>query len=88
MRKVCLVVSSRLRVVEGGAVPRGPLATDPWEYQAQCVDAFVLSWTARGFSPVTIDNDTRRAAGPARPAAPVADQPRAASARGRSMPPL
>ena len=52
------MVSSRLRVVEGGAVPQGPLATDPWEYQAQCVDAFVLSWTARGFSPVTIDNDT------------------------------
>jgi site-specific recombinase XerD len=52
------VVSSRLRVVEGGAVPRGPLATDPWEYQAECVDAFVTSWRARGFSPVTIDNDT------------------------------
>ncbi len=52
------VVSSRLRVVEGGAVPLGPLATDPWEYQAECVDAFVTSWRVRGFSPVTIDNDT------------------------------
>jgi integrase/recombinase XerD len=52
------VVSSRLRVVEGGAVSRGPVAADPWEYQAECVDAFVTSWRARGFSPVTIDNDT------------------------------
>ncbi len=52
------MVSSRLRVVEGGAVPLGPLATDPWEYQAECVDAFVTSWRVRGFSPVTIDNDT------------------------------
>ena len=42
------VVSSRLRVVEGGAVPLGPLATDPWEYQAECVDAFVTSWRVRG----------------------------------------
>ena len=39
------VVSSRLRVVEGGAVPQGPLATDPWEYQAECVDAFVTFLT-------------------------------------------
>ena len=52
------VVSPRLRVVEGGAVSRGPVAADPWEYQAECVDAFVTSWRARGFSPVTIDNDT------------------------------
>ena len=52
------MVSSRLRVVEGGGVPLGPLATDPWEYQAECVDAFVTSWRVRGFSPVTIDNDT------------------------------
>lgn len=31
--------------------------TDPWQFQAACVDACVASWRARGFSPVTIDND-------------------------------
>jgi site-specific recombinase XerD len=45
-------------VLEGGAVPQGPVTTDPWVFQAQCVEAFVASWHARGFSPVTIDNDT------------------------------
>ena len=49
--------SSRFRVVQGGAIPAGPLATDPLEYQAGCVEAFVASWRARGFSPVTIEND-------------------------------
>ena len=49
--------SSRFRVVQGGAVPAGPLATDPLEYQAECVESFVASWRARGFSPVTIEND-------------------------------
>ncbi|MGV9386874.1 tyrosine-type recombinase/integrase [Nonomuraea sp. NPDC003707] len=49
---------SRLRVLEGGALPLEPLASDPMEYQARCVEAFVASWTARGFSPVTIENDT------------------------------
>lgn len=34
-----------------------PLTTDPWQFQTACVDAFVASWRARGFSPVTIDND-------------------------------
>jgi integrase/recombinase XerD len=52
------VGSSRFRVVEGGAVPQGPLTSDPWEFQAECVEAFIASWRARGFSPVTIDNDT------------------------------
>jgi integrase/recombinase XerD len=51
------VGSSRFRVVQGGAVPAGPLATDPLEYQAECVEALVASWRARGFSPVTIEND-------------------------------
>lgn len=46
-----------LRVIEGGVLA-GPVAVDPWEFQAQCVEAFVASWRARGFSPVTIDNDT------------------------------
>lgn len=49
--------SSRLRVLEGGAVPQGPLVIDPVQYQADCVEAFVASWQARGFSPVTIEND-------------------------------
>lgn len=38
-----------------GCRPGG--ATDPWQFQATCVDTFVASWRARGFSPVTIDND-------------------------------
>lgn len=46
------------RVLEGGAVPSEPLTTDPWEFQAVCVEAFVASWRARGFNVVTIDNDT------------------------------
>ncbi|MET7335599.1 tyrosine-type recombinase/integrase [Nonomuraea sp. NPDC005650] len=45
-------------MLEGGALPPGPLVSDPMEYQAQCVEAFVASWAARGFSPVTIENDT------------------------------
>ena len=48
---------SRLRVVQGGALPQQPLTSDPWEFQAECVEAFVMSWRARGFSPVTIGND-------------------------------
>jgi len=47
----------RLRVLQGGTVPETPVTSDPWEFQAACVDAFVASWRARGFSPVTIDND-------------------------------
>ncbi|GAA3520016.1 hypothetical protein GCM10023075_81890 [Streptosporangium album] len=52
------VVRSRLQIVQGGGVPQEPITTDPWQFQAECVEAFVASWTARGFSPVTIDNDT------------------------------
>lgn len=44
-----------LRVISGG-VPVEPVTTDPWEFQAWCVEAFVASWRARGFSPVTIEN--------------------------------
>jgi integrase/recombinase XerD len=51
------VAPSRLRVLEGGAAPQEPLVVDPAEYQADCVEAFVVSWRARGFSPVTIEND-------------------------------
>ncbi|KAF5999259.1 recombinase [Streptomyces sp. WAC00263] len=46
-----------MQVIAGGAVPQGPLTTDPWQFQTMCVNAFVASWRARGFSPVTIDND-------------------------------
>jgi len=52
------VAGPSLRVIDGGAVPVGPTPADPWEFQAECVEAFVASWRARGFSPVTIDNDT------------------------------
>ncbi|MGW2476931.1 tyrosine-type recombinase/integrase [Streptomyces sp. NPDC001665] len=48
---------SRLRVIEGRTVPEMPVAWDPWEFQALCVEAFVASWRARGFSPVTVEND-------------------------------
>jgi len=51
-------VAGGLRVIPGGGVPAEPLATDPWKFQAACVDAFVASWRAWGFSQVTIDNDT------------------------------
>jgi integrase/recombinase XerD len=50
-------VPPRLRVLDGGAVPQVQVASDPWEFQAARVEAFVASWRARGFSPVTIDND-------------------------------
>ncbi|MDQ0305595.1 site-specific recombinase XerD [Kitasatospora herbaricolor] len=48
---------ARLQVIAVGAVPQGPLTADPWKFQTECVEAFVASWRARGFSPVTIDND-------------------------------
>lgn len=51
------MAEARFQVIAGGAVPQEPLATDSWQCQAACVDAFVASWRARGFSPVTIDND-------------------------------
>ncbi|WP_206697652.1 site-specific integrase [Streptomyces sp. WAC00263] len=51
------MAEARLQVIAGGAVPQGPLTTDPWQFQTMCVNAFVASWRARGFSPVTIDND-------------------------------
>ncbi len=50
-------VVSGLRLIAGGAVPVGPVVSDPLVFQRECVDAFVASWRARGFSPVTIDND-------------------------------
>ena len=54
-KKVCVMGHADLRVVGGaGAVAASPLDAD--EFQAACVDAFVASWTARGFSAVTIEN--------------------------------
>jgi integrase/recombinase XerD len=55
---VCRVAESRLRVLEGGAVPVEAVPSDPWEFQGWCVEAFVATWRARGFSAVTIDNDS------------------------------
>nr|WP_235916739.1 tyrosine-type recombinase/integrase [Spelaeibacter cavernicola] len=46
-----------LRLIPGGAVAGEPVSSDPLVFQQDCVDAFVASWRARGFSPVTIDND-------------------------------
>lgn len=48
----------RLRVLDGRAVQPEVLSRDPDVFQAACVDAFIASWTARGLSPVTIENDT------------------------------
>ena len=45
-----------LRVVNGG-VSAPAVPADPGRFQSDCVDAFVASWTARGFSTSTIDND-------------------------------
>jgi site-specific recombinase XerD len=46
----------RLRVIEGQVVPAVGVV-DPERFQAGCVEAFVASWTVRGFSTTTIDND-------------------------------
>jgi site-specific recombinase XerD len=52
-----LVARADLRVVAGAALPAAsPL--DPERFQAACMDAFVASWTARGFSAVFIENAT------------------------------
>ena len=46
-----------LRVVAGTALPAAsPL--DPDRFEVACLDAFVASWAARGFSPVFIENAT------------------------------
>ncbi|MEU9671093.1 hypothetical protein AB0E25_37160 [Streptomyces bobili] len=51
------MVESRLRVIEGRTLPEAPVAWDSWQFQELCVRAFVASWRARGFSPMTVDND-------------------------------
>jgi site-specific recombinase XerD len=52
------VAGPRLRVIDGRAIQPELLPSDPLVFQATCVEAFVASWQARGFSPVTIENDT------------------------------
>ena len=46
---------SGLRVISGAAAA-SPSELDGESFQAVCVDGFVASWTARGFSAVTIEN--------------------------------
>lgn len=48
--------AGRLQVIHGQAVPEGGVV-DPVRFQAGCVEEFVASWTARGFSTATITND-------------------------------
>jgi integrase/recombinase XerD len=50
------VAGARLRVVTGQLVP-AEVPADPLVFQAECVEAFVASWTARGFAASTIGND-------------------------------
>jgi integrase/recombinase XerD len=50
------VGTGRLRIIQGQAVP-ARLVVDPARFQSECVEEFVASWTARGFSEVTIAND-------------------------------
>jgi hypothetical protein len=47
-----------LRVVAGAALPAASVL-DADGFEAACVEAFVASWSARGFSPVFIENATR-----------------------------
>jgi integrase/recombinase XerD len=46
----------RLRVITGEVAPVVE-TRDPRRFQAECVEAFVASWTARGFAESTIAND-------------------------------
>jgi len=49
-RRGLRVVSGRVELAATGVAP------DPMDFQGECVAAYVASWTARGFSPVTIEN--------------------------------
>jgi hypothetical protein len=51
------VGARHLQVVGGAAIDVAALPAEPMAFQAGCVEAFVASWSARGFSPVTIEND-------------------------------
>jgi hypothetical protein len=50
------VGEGRLRIIAGEVVPVTD-SVDPERFQAECVEAFVASWTARGFAESTIAND-------------------------------
>ncbi|MFZ2056412.1 MAG: tyrosine-type recombinase/integrase [Acidimicrobiales bacterium] len=51
---------AELRVVRGGAEVPAIESFDPDRFQADCVAAYVASWVARGYSPVTVDSSTSR----------------------------
>jgi integrase/recombinase XerD len=51
-----VVGGGRLRVISGEVAPVVEMR-DPQRFQAECVEAFVASWTARGFAESTIAND-------------------------------
>ncbi|PXY16990.1 tyrosine-type recombinase/integrase [Prauserella muralis] len=48
--------AGRLQVIQGQAAPT-VRTLDPARFQAECVEEFVASWMARGFSDVTITKD-------------------------------
>jgi integrase/recombinase XerD len=50
------VGEGRLRIIAGEVV-RSPTRSIRERFQAECVEAFVASWTARGFAESTIAND-------------------------------
>jgi site-specific recombinase XerD len=50
------VGDGRLRVITGEVAPVAQ-TRDPQQFQGECVEAFVASWTARGFAESTIAND-------------------------------
>ena len=54
---MCRVGARHLQVVGGAAIEVPAVPADPLAFQAGCVEAFIASWSARGFSPVTIEND-------------------------------
>ncbi|MCD5422482.1 tyrosine-type recombinase/integrase [Rhodococcus pyridinivorans] len=51
-------MSHTFRVVQGAPVEVAGLPTDPVQFQRDCVDAFVTSRVVRGFSAVTIENES------------------------------
>jgi site-specific recombinase XerD len=51
-----VVGEGRLRVISGEVAPVVE-TRNPQRFQAECVEAFVASWTARGFAESTIAND-------------------------------
>lgn len=51
-----MVSDGWLRVISGEVAPVVE-TRDPQQFQAECVEAFVASWTARGFAESTIAND-------------------------------